>query len=113
MLNRKNIRAEVSIVVLVLGVLLLCVLVFVNSFGSFNYREGKHGNIEEVVVMESCLSYIEKYTFYKNNPKITGYSKDQIRDLPTFKSLIISEGEKDFLICNSKSGSIKIKYLLN
>ena len=114
----KNIRAEVPIVVLVLGVLLLCVILFINSFSIFSSREGKHGNIEEIGIMESCLSYIEQYSFYMKNKAITGYSSDEdIKNLPIFKkgdkSLIISEGGKYFLICNSKSGSIKIKYPLD
>jgi len=106
----RNKRAEVPVVILVLGVLLLCILIFVNA-SFFKGKEEKHGNIEEVVNMESCLSYIEQYLFYKNNPSITGYSVEEIKNLPIFK-----KGEQNLivdgrLICNSEG--IKIKYILN
>jgi hypothetical protein len=104
-------KAEVPIVILVLGVLLLCVILFINSFSIFGSREGKHGNIEEIVNMESCLSYIEQYTFYVNNPSITGYPISEIKNLPIFKKDGKNLIEGDNLICDSEG--IKIKYPLS
>jgi len=106
----RNKKAEVPVVILVLGVLLLCVIIFVNA-SFFKQKEEKHGNIEEIVNMESCLSYIEQYTFYKNNQGITGYSVGDVQNLPIFKKgeqNLIVDGK---LICDSEG--IKIKYSLN
>jgi len=99
MFCKKSKRAEVPVVILVLGVLLLCVIVAVAKFGG----NGNPGKMGEVVDMEKCLSLIEQYTFYKGNFFITGYSINEIQNLPTFKGLI-SEGN---LVCKSKSMEIK------
>jgi len=102
----KSRKAEVPIVILVLGVLLLLVLTFVNiQFFSSNGK--KYGNLGEVIYMEKCLEYIEQYSFYVN----MHYSLDQIKQLPNLKNLIISENQKNFLICNSEG--LKVKYDLD
>jgi hypothetical protein len=100
-------KAEVPIVILVLGVLLLCVIVFINSSSIFSVS--KYGDIEDIGTMESCLSYAEQYYFYVN---LGGYSLEKIRELPVFK-----KGEQNMitpdkiLICDSPT--IKVRYPLN
>jgi hypothetical protein len=100
-------KAEVPIVILVLGVLLLCILITVAGLNSSIFKWSKSGDVDKLVYMEACLSYIEQYDFYKN----LGYPKEKIMNLPTFKERTVSGSGGAFLICDSEG--IKIKYLLN
>ncbi len=111
-MNRKKLfsdkTAEVPVVVLVLGVLLLCVLVFVN-YTLFSNQGDKYGGLEKVVGLEECMNHLEQYTFYEK----IGIS--DIGSLPNFKKgdekIIISENGGDVLICSIEE--IKIKYPLS
>jgi hypothetical protein len=111
---RFNKKGEVPIFILVLEVILLCALVVLNAT-IFSFSNVDSGGLENIVVLERCSSLAEQYFFYKNNIKITGYSFEQIKELPVFKkngeNLIVPEGGNNFLICNAEG--IKIKYLLD
>jgi hypothetical protein len=96
----KNTRAEVPIVILVLGVLLLCIIIAVAEVK----RDDNPGKINDVSSIESCLSLIEQYHFYEN----MHYDREKIESLPLFKDSIDSQGN---LIC--KSQSMEIRYSLN
>lgn len=113
----KHNRAEVPVVILVLEVIFLCILVFMNAgAGLFSSNSGnKYAGLEEVVLLEKCASLAEQYTFYENNPQLTGYSSGQIKDLAIFqkngKSIIIEQNGKAFLSC--ESNGLRIKYPLS
>jgi len=100
MINKK---AEIPLVILVLGVLLVCVLAVINFH--FFSNEGNYKHMQEVVKMEQCLSYIEQYHFYKDS---MGYDLGRIKNLPAFKEIITSENK---LVCGSEG--LKISYKLD
>lgn len=101
----KNTRAEIPIVILVLGVLLVCVLALVNF--QFFGNKAAYQILEKVAGVENCLSYIEQYDFYKNK----GYSLPIIKELPSFKDKINFINGKDYLVCNSEG--LNISYPLS
>lgn len=98
-----NKKAEIPVVILVLGVLLLCILLFV-SFEFFSSGGKNNAGLKEIVMVEQCSSYIEQYHFYNN----IGLDIEEIKKIPSFKDFIDSE---NFLVC--KSASIEIKVPLN
>jgi hypothetical protein len=97
----KDKKAEIPIVILVLGVILLCILLFA-SFKLFPFVKN-NGELGEVVMMEQCLSLVEQYYFYEN----MRYSPEEIKELPLFKDLITSN---DKIRC--KYNSMEIYYPL-
>lgn len=95
----KNKKAEVPIVILVLGVILLCIILFA-SFKLFPFKKNGGGELDEVVMIEQCLSLVEQYHFYENMK----YDESWIKELPSFKNLITSDGEK--ILCRYKNMEI-------
>jgi hypothetical protein len=84
--------------ILVLGVILLCIILFA-SFKLFPFKKDSGGELDEVVMMEQCLSLVEQYRFYKNMK----YGEDWINGLPSFKNMITSDGK---IRCKYKSMEI-------
>jgi hypothetical protein len=98
----KNKKADIPIVVLVLGVFFICMMVL-GSFYFFQNRMDRTfigtGIIEKAIVIE------DKYYFYKSTGKFTEPEIEKILGIQT-------EGGRKYIELTNPDKSISIKYYL-